>query len=142
MSGKEKKAILSRCLDRWNRGDLEGYLELYDPKVVLHGYQGVEPGLAGVKQFYQALWEAFPGNQLTLEDVIIEEDKLACRFTITATHSGPFMGMPATGKEVEFGGITILLFRNGKCVERWSQTDFMRMLQQLGAIPAPGEGGS
>jgi steroid delta-isomerase-like uncharacterized protein len=108
--------------------------------VVLHGYQGVEPGLASVRRFYQAFWEAFPGSQITVEDLIAEADKVACRFTITATHTGPFMGIPATGKQVEFGGITILLFRNGTCVERWSQTDFLGMAQQLGAIPAPSQG--
>jgi predicted ester cyclase len=42
------------------------------------------------------------------------------------------MGLPATGKEIVLGGATILQFKNNQCVERWSQADFLRLLQQLG----------
>jgi predicted ester cyclase len=45
------------------------------------------------------------------------------------------MGIPATGRRVSVNGITILRFADGRCVERWSQTDFLGMLQQLGALP-------
>ncbi len=47
-SNEENKAVLRRATERWNEGDLAGYLELYNPEVVLHGYQGVEPGLESV----------------------------------------------------------------------------------------------
>ena len=137
---EENKAILIRALDNWNKGDLDRYLQIYDPNVVLHGYQGVGPGLDSVKQFYMGFWAAFPGVQITIDDVVAEGDQLACRFTAAGTNTGPFMGMPPTGKQVNFTGMTILRFANGKCVERWAQADFMGLMQQLGVIPAPGQG--
>ena len=53
-------------------------------------------------------------------------------------HGGPFQGMPATGKPFTLPGITILRFADGGCCERWSQADFIGLLQQLGALPPPG----
>lgn len=137
MSTKENEANLRRAIDAWNQGNLDAYLQIYHPDVVLHGYAGVEPGLDSVRQFYTGFFMAFPGSRLTIEDVVTEDDKVVCRFSLTGTHQGNFMGIPPTRKEVSFNGITILQFKAGKCMERWSQADFLSLLQQLGAIPAP-----
>jgi predicted ester cyclase len=67
--------------------------------------------------------------------VFAAADKVACRFVVHATHQGPFQGIAPTGKRIIQPGITILRFSEGKCVERWSQADFMGLLSQLGALP-------
>jgi predicted ester cyclase len=54
---------------------------------------------------------------------------------MTGTHRGEFMDIPPTGREIGLGGITILRFENGRCVERWSQVDMLGLLAQLGAVP-------
>ncbi len=66
-----------------------------------------------------------------------EGDKVTCRYTFSGTHRGPLMGIPPTGKAATIGGISILRFDGDKCVERWTQTDFLGLMQQLGVIPAP-----
>ncbi len=135
MSKIEKNiAMLERARQQWNSGSLEGYLELYDPRVILHGYQGVEPGLASVRAFYQGFWAAFPNSPLIFEDVFGFSDKVTCRGIVQATHSGPFQGIPPTGKQIALPLITILRFNDGKCVERWSQADFLGLLGQLGVL--------
>lgn len=131
---EDNEAVLRRAVRRWNEGDLAGYLELYDADAVLHGYEGVEPGLGG-RRYYEAFWVAFPGGQISLDDVISEGDEVACRFTLRATHRGEFNGMPPTGRQVTRTGITILRFSGGRCVERWSQADSLGLLRQLGSIP-------
>jgi predicted ester cyclase len=137
---QEHTAALERALARWNAGDLEGYLELYDPAAVLHGYPGVEPGLASIRAFYQGFWAAFPGSQLRLEDTVAAAAAVAARATLAAVHGGPFLGLPATGRPVTLPTLTILRFGGGRCVERWSQADFLGLLQQLGAFPPPAGG--
>ena len=134
---EENKAALERAIGRWNEGDLAGYLQLYDPAAVLHGYQGVEPGFGGIRRFYEAFWAAFPGSRITLHEVVSEGGSVACRFTLRATHEGEFNGVPATGKGISLAGITILRFEGGRCVERWSQADFLGLLRQLGVVPPP-----
>lgn len=134
---EENGAVLERAIERWNAGDLPGYLELYDANAVPHGLPGVEPGLESIRGYYEALWVAFPGSRLTLDDVVAEGDEVACRFTLRATHGGEFNSIPPTGKQIVVTGITILRFADGKCVERWNQADFLGLLQQLGAVPTP-----
>ena len=130
-------AVLERALNHFaDPATREHYFDLYDPAVVLHGYAGVEPGLANVKQFYAGIWTAFPDARVNAEEVFTAGDRVVCRFVMTGTHQGPFNGIPATGKPIALAGITILRFVGGKCVERWSQADFLSVLGQIGALPA------
>ena len=66
-----------------------------------------------------------------------EGDRYVCRFTMTGTHEGEFMGVSATGREIALPGITILRFEGDRCAERWSNADMLGLLVQLGAVPAP-----
>jgi steroid delta-isomerase-like uncharacterized protein len=127
--------IFIRAIGNWNKGDLNSYLLMYDPGVVIHGIPGVEAGIESAKRFYQGFHGAFPDTQILVEDLFTRADKLACRFTVSGTHKAEFIGIPATDKFIKFTGITILKFFDGKCTERWNQADFLGMLQQLGAIP-------
>lgn len=134
----ENKTVLLRAIENFGKSETrQKYFDLYDDGAVLRGYAGVEPGLESIKQFYAQFWTAFPDAQITVEDLIEADDKVACRFVVNATHGGNFMGVPATGKPVALPGITILRFANGKCVERWSQADFISAMIQIGAIPMP-----
>lgn len=112
----------------------ESYFDLYSDTVVLHGYDGVEPGLESVKRFYAALWTAFPDAAVEVHDTIESGGKLVLRFTLTGTHLGVFQGIPATGKPIRMPGMTILRFEEGRCVERWSLADFLKLLGQIGAM--------
>jgi predicted ester cyclase len=114
----------------------ERYLKLYDPTIVLHGY-GLQPGIDAVRAHYGRLWSAFPDVTLRIDDIVESGDRLANRFAISGTHSGEFRGAAPTGRRIEYSGITILRFSGGRCVERWSQTDTLSMLRQLGVTQIP-----
>jgi hypothetical protein len=138
MSTVENQEVFQRAVDNWNTGDLAAYLEMYDPQVVLHGFPPDLPsGAEGANLFYHGLWAAFPQPRLIIHDMLSDEEKLACRFEMEATHQGIFMGLPPTGKFVHVSGMAILRFANRKCVERWNQVDMLGWLQQLGVIPTP-----
>jgi predicted ester cyclase len=51
------------------------------------------------------------------------------------------MGIAPTGKQVTATGILIYRITGGKIVEEWLQYDVMGLMQQLGAVPTPGQGG-
>ena len=72
--------------------------------------------------------------------MIAEGGKVVIRQTWSGTHKGEFMGVPATGKRVSIAVIDIIRVADGRFVEHWGQLDMMGMMQQLGAIPAPGQG--
>jgi steroid delta-isomerase-like uncharacterized protein len=88
-----------------------------------------------MKQSYTLTSKAFPDMQVKLEDILAEGDKVACRWTATATHKGEFMGIPATNKQVTITGIHIDRIAGGKIVEPWNYSDMMEVMQQLGMKP-------
>ena len=85
-------------------------------------------------KFYESFWSSFPDARVELQEAIESGDRLIVRFEVAGTHQGDFLGVPATGKPIRTHGITILRFENGKCCERWSATDFLNVLVQIGAF--------
>jgi predicted ester cyclase len=138
MPDESLATLAERARQQWNQQNLDGYLDLYAPTIVAHGLPGVEPGIENLRRFYESVWTGFPGCRLLFDDSLTEGNKLALRFRMEGTHQGTFMDIPPTGKEIRMSGITILRFEGDTCVERWTEADFLGMLQQLGAIPPPG----
>ena len=138
MSVKTNEEALAAAVEAWNAGDHDRYLALYDPSIVHHGL-GPEPFHDKANRgFYEAIWAAFPGAQLEIDDTLADGDKLALRFHFAGEHTGEFMGVPPTGRPFVLDGQTILSFRDGRVIERWTTSDLLGLLTQLGAIPAPG----
>jgi predicted ester cyclase len=81
------------------------------------------------------LEEAFPGYQLTVDDVVAENDRVTLRGTFKGRHQGTFQGMPATGREVSFLLMAIYRIVNERIVDFWMSADTLSLLQQLGAVP-------
>ena len=69
-----------------------------------------------------------------LEDLLIEGDKIATRWTCCGTHHGVFIGMAPTGKRVTFTGMTLYRMAQGKIVEQWTVEDGVSLYQQLGLL--------
>jgi predicted ester cyclase len=109
------------------------YFRLYSDDIVLHGYQGVEPGLESVKQFYYAFWAVFPDAKVTVQELLEEADTLVARYVITGTQQEAFMGVAAAGQQIALPGISILHFRSGRCFERWASSDSVLLMSQIGA---------
>jgi predicted ester cyclase len=128
---------LSAALERWNADDLDGYLRLYDEDIRLHGYSPAPLTKTEVRAFYQGIFAAFDAPKLTFDEVHWDGDACTIRFTMTGTHVGDFMGVPATGTAITLPGITILHFAGDQVRERFSQADMLGLLIQVGAIPAP-----
>jgi predicted ester cyclase len=143
MSVDDHKRQVRRLIeDAMNRGKLDLLDELMAPDMVEHEAlgPGIPPTREGVKLFFAGLQQAFPDMQGTIEDEIAEGDKLVARVTMRGTHTGSFMGIAPTGKRVEMEVIDICRFADGRLVEHWGLSDALGLLQQLGAVPAPGGG--
>lgn len=138
MTTQAHEQALEQACERFNAGDLDGYIQtLYAPDAALHFLPPELPqGQAGARLFYGGFLAAFPDAQLIIDQTVSEGDRLAARYHVDVTHQGDFNGIPATGKRATLPGLTILRFENGTVVERWNEADFLGLLQQLGAIPA------
>jgi predicted ester cyclase len=130
--------VFDRSIAAWNDGDLDGYLELYDPSVQLHGYSDEPLRQDGVRGFYEALWAAVGSPHITVHEVAETGTTLWCRATMTGTHAGEMMGVAATGRPIAQPVMTSLRFVDGRCVERHSVADMLTVMFQIGALPPPG----
>lgn len=131
------KAARQEWLDRINARDLEGALQLLHPNLVTHA-PNREPGIAGVQQFFEMLFAAFPDQHSTTQKIIAEGDRVVHRILVEGTHTGPFMGIPPTGKRISYTVTDLVRFEDGKMVEHWTISDTLGMMQQLGLIPSMG----
>ena len=141
MSTETNKAIVSRYVEQvWNKGRLDLIGEFFAENVFEHGAPQI-PGLNGrdsLKTIIGGARTSFPDVKLALHDVIAEDDKVVTHWTMTATHQGEFMGIPATGKQIMNTGVTIYRLDNARIVEIWNFADNLSMMQQLGVVPMPG----
>jgi steroid delta-isomerase-like uncharacterized protein len=145
MSTEQNKALARQVVEEiFNRGNISLADKLLAPDFVEH--EELPPGMPsdreGVKLLTTMLRSAFPDFKATIGDIVAEGDKVVIRQTWSGTQKGDFMDVPATGKRVSFGVIDILRIAEGKVVEHWGLMDSMTMMQQLGAIPVPGQGRS
>ena len=92
------------------------------------------PGLDEFKKLYASMIDTFRGLHITIEEIIAEGDRVVAYVTTRAVQSGKFRGFPASDQPVEFRGVDIFRFENGKVAERWAVRDFLGMLQQAGHI--------
>ena len=128
MSREANKVLARRIVEEmWNTGNIQVVDEVYAPE-----FGG---GHAAMKQFVSANLAAFPDLEITIQDQIAENDLVATRYVMRATHQGEFANIPPTGKSFPSTGIEIHRFAGGKLVELWNIPDMLGALQQLGIIP-------
>jgi predicted ester cyclase len=141
MSTEENKVLDRRLAEEgFSKGNMAVLDELIATDCVDHSTPpGTPPGREGIKQFFTMLRTAFPDLQYTIEDVIAEGDTVVTRNTWRGTHQGVLMGIAPTGKQVTVTEIDITRWSGGKAVEHWGNQDLLGLMQQLGAIPTPGQ---
>lgn len=94
--------------------------------------EGMPSGLDGMEYFFtNILHTAFSDIEVSIEDMIADEHKVATRKVIYGTHSGKLMDIAPTGKKVAINVIDILAISNGKITGHWGQNNFSEMVQSL-----------
>ena len=142
MSSKEIKAIpLLYYEEAYNKGNPQVVDMVYDKNIISHTPSGEIKGTKSMKEFISMNNSAFPDLQFTIKDQIAEGDGVVMRWSARGTHKGELMGIPPTGKQVVVTGIGISRFVGDKIVEQWNNWDGLGLMQQLGVVPAMGEGG-
>ena len=130
MSVEENKALVRREQEElWNAtGNLDAAQELF-----------VADRVEVARQEAADFREGFPDVVSTIEDLIAEGDKVVARWRARATHQGEYMGIPPTGKEVEFTGISVYRIEAGKIAQSWNEEDELGLMRQIGAVAEPGQ---
>ncbi len=128
MSAEENKALSNRVAQAISEGDLHALDDLMAPELAEE-----------FKRDVTEIRRAFPDYAGTNVEQIAEGEMVANRFVFLGTHLGEFEGISPTGKRVEFIGHSIDRVVEGKIVESWVEVDMLGVMQQLGAVPEPGQ---
>ena len=140
MSAEDNKALYRRLFEEViNQGNLETVDELIASNYVNYNFPAPTPGPDGFKQVVGMFRTAFPNIRVDVEQVFAEGDTVIGRGAFVGTHQGPFQGIPPTGMQVKVPYIDIWRIEDGKLVENWVQMDLLGLMQQLGAVPTPGQ---
>jgi steroid delta-isomerase-like uncharacterized protein len=128
MSAEVNKTLVRReQQELWNHtGDLDAAEELF-----------AADQAEAAKQQAAHFRRGFPDVVSTIEDLIAEGDKVVARWRSRATHQGEYMGTPASGKQVQFTGISFYRIEEGKIAESWTVEDQLGLMGQIGAFPEP-----
>jgi steroid delta-isomerase-like uncharacterized protein len=128
---------MRRAYDAINAGDVDGFAGTIADDFVEHEVvPGIPPTKDGVRQFFQMYFAAFPDLKFDVEDMVQSGDTVWTRCRATGTHSGDFIGIPATGKKIDIELIDIVRFGDdGLGHEHWGVLDALKMMQQLGVVP-------
>ena len=138
MSKEQNEQALGKFAEAANTGKYELFDEAVAPDCVDHDpAPGQGPGPQGYRAFFTEMRTAFPDLKAELAAMVADDESIAFAYTLSGTHKGPLMGIPAMGKKISIRGVQFSKFRDGKMVERWGSSDQLGMLQQLGVTAIP-----
>lgn len=99
-------------------------------------HNGELRGLEGQKEIIQQnFFNEFPDIKVNCEFFVCENDLVSVHNIWSGTHKGNFLGVPATGKHVEWRANAIVKIKEGKLIKAWDENDFLTLFMQLGAFP-------
>jgi steroid delta-isomerase-like uncharacterized protein len=142
MSQADNKTIIRRFVEEGlNKRNAALIEEIYSAEYV--GHDPERPAPRSIEDLRQGmvglLGKVFPDAQYSIEGLVAENDLVVWHWTFRATHQAELMGIPPTGKSIQFSGVNIFRMANGKVIEDWVYRDTVGMLRQLGAMPTPGQ---
>lgn len=101
-------------------------------------FQGPATGLEGARDAWTTATKIFSDWSHEVVAQYSDGDYVITRIVGRGRHTGDFLGIPPTNKDVQMEGIAIHRVVDGKIVEHWGQVDAMGMLVQMGVVPPPG----
>lgn len=133
-SSEANKAAVRDCFDHASRGSYDAFPQFVTEDYLLHP-QGIR-GADGLREMVEGYHAAISRLAVTVDHQFTDGDWVATRFTLRGRHDGELMGTPATGNDIEVGGLTVSRCRGGRIAEEWELIDVPGLLTQIGALPA------
>ncbi len=138
---KKNEAVFRRLIEEgYNKGHLDVLSEIFAADFVEHQAGILPPNADGVRGSIAFLRAAFPDLTLTVVDSAVLDDKTWARIVGRGTHTGPFMGMPPSGKSFEITVIDVCRYKDARIIEHWGVADQFSLMRQIGALPMPPQG--
>ena len=140
---EQNKQLIRRFFEQIDTGEA-GILDEF----VAQGYDDhnpppfpdLAPGIDGARKAFNHALDGFSDFKHEILDQVAEGDKVVTRLRASGRHTGDFLGIPPTNKDVTMEGIAVHRIAGGKIVEHWSTVDAFGLFVQLGVVQPPGGG--
>jgi len=137
---EQNKALIIHLFDELDKKNFGIIKELSSPDAEFYAAGSSEPiTIEEILPMIPMWYEAFPDYAHSVKDIIAKGDKVAVRCNYSGTHKAEFMGIPATGNQMEYSGIGIWQIKEGKIAAGWIMEDMLWLMQQLGMELKPKE---
>lgn len=140
-SAEQNRLAAKRSIDAFNARDEAAEAELRTADYIAHAPDSLEKAVLDNDAwvaFLGVFLEGFPDLHLEVQDSSADEHMVAQRILFTGTHTGPFRGLPPTGRSVRFSGLELSRMVDGRLAEHWFQLDAVTLFEQLGLRMVPG----
>lgn len=138
MTREEIVALFARRDEAWQRGDVDTLISTHaEDGVAFSPMQGRLDGRARIRAVYDDWFSAFRSLTFTTDSLLVDGHRVAQFFTVTGTQTGPFGGVPPTGRKFQITGAWLFtLSEDGLIVQDRRVYDVANMLVQIGALRA------
>jgi len=101
------------------------------------GTVGTVTGRANVAGLFAGVVAAFPDAHITINDIFGQSDQVVVRVVVSGTQEGPILGIPASGRFVQWDGVDVYRLSDGKISNIWAGDDWTAILNDTGTFKAP-----
>ncbi|MCW5889118.1 MAG: ester cyclase [bacterium] len=115
----------------WNQRRLASIDELADPDCVGHSENGRLEGIDAWRAMFDAFIAAMPDLRATVEDVLVDGDRVSVRWSFTGTHTAALQDIPPTNRAIHARGTTWFRVADGRLVEAWDTWNQGALLASL-----------
>jgi predicted ester cyclase len=129
------EAFLQDVINKHRGGDAANYL---NPDMQWSGGTvGTVTGRANVAGLFAGVVAAFPDAHVTVDDIFGQGDQVVVRVVVSGTQEGAILGIPASGRHVQWDGVDIYRLSHGKISNIWAGDDWSAILNDTGTYKAP-----
>ena len=137
LTGNERvvEAFLQDVVNEHNSGDAASFLT---PDMQWSGGTvGTVTGRANVAGLFASVVAAFPDAHITINDIFAQGDQVVVRVVVSGTQEGPILGIPTSGRFVQWDGVDVYRLSDGKISNIWAGDDWTAILNDTGTFKAP-----
>ena len=137
LTGNERvvEAFLQDVINEHNGDHAANYL---NPDMQWSGGTvGTVTGSANVAGLFASVVAAFPDAHITINDIFAQGDQVVVRVVVSGTQNGAILGIPASGRSVQWDGVDVYRLSHGKISNIWAGDDWTAILNDTGTFKAP-----
>ena len=132
--------LLRRAWTAYDQGDVQAFAACLTDDWREYGAEGPDGGFGTIEDERRTMElhrSAFPDKHTEIHRIVADDEMVACHCTVSATHTGPYLDLEPTGKQVVVHEMMFNRVRDGRLAETWAITEGKGFYEQIAGRAAP-----